>query len=414
MTTDAMTEGEMTAGEAPVRRRPRDRKERILVAAAARFGAAGFRATAVEDVAADVGITAAAIYRHFGSKDEILASVLDEAVQALLDASERAPGDGADGESSDDGPDHTLRALTRTMLGFASERTPFYASYVRERGRLSGRAQTAARRAEARLTERWREAVAEAGIALDQQRVDLRLTSVLTALREMSLSAESGDLQRHRDLVTDAIVGVWRAPTSDDPAPTPAAPGYPRPALRNQQILEAALALFRERGFHDVGMDDIAASVGMAASGIYRFYPSKADILLDAYDLVLVHVIAGMDEIFATAADALAALTGLIELQVRTALGVTDLIAVTEREGAALPESERPRLARRRREILQTHVAVLRDVRPDLSEQEARILLYGLQPLIRTAAALGADLPDPVGELVGMGLALLLVAPATC
>jgi hypothetical protein len=87
---------------------------------------------------------------------------------------------------------------------------------------------------------------------------------------------------------------------------------------------------------------------------------------------------------------------------------------VTEREGAALPESDRPRLARRRREILQTHVGVLRDVRPDLSEQEARILLYGLQPLIRTAAALGADLPDPVGELVGMGLALLLVAPATC
>jgi AcrR family transcriptional regulator len=401
----------MTTPEAPVRRRPRDRKERILVAAAARFGAAGFRATAVEDIAADVGITAAAIYRHFGSKDEILASVLDEAVQTLLDASDRTATDGA---SSGDGRDRALRALTETLLGFASERTPFYASYVRERGRLSGRAQTAARRAEARLTERWREAVAEAGIALDQQRVDLRLTSVLTALREMSLSAESGDLQRHRDLVTDAIVGVWRAPTSDDPAPTPAAPGYPRPALRNQQILEAALALFRERGFHDVGMDDIAASVGMVASGIYRFYPSKADILLDAYDLVLVHVIAGMDEIFATAADALAALTGLIELQVRTALGVTDLIAVTEREGAALPESERPRLARRRREILQTHVAVLRDVRPDLSEQEARILLYGLQPLIRTAAALGADLPDPVGELVGMGLALLLVAPATC
>jgi AcrR family transcriptional regulator len=384
-----------------------------LVAAAARVGSAGFRATAVEDIAADVDITAAAIYRHFDSKDEILASVLDEAVQALLDASERTPTDGA---SSGEGPDHALRALTRTMLGFASERTPFYASYVRERGRLSGRAQTAARRAEARLTERWREAVAEAGIELDQRRVGLRLTSVLTALREMSLSAEPGDLQRHSGLVADAIVGVWRAPTCDDPAPAPApaAPGYHRPALRTKQILEAALGLFRERGFHDVGMDDIAASVGMVASGIYRFYPSKADILLDAYDLVLAHVITGMDEVFATAGDARVALTGLIELQVCTALGVTDLIAVTEREGAALPESDRPRLARRRREILQTHVGVLRDVRPDLSEQEARILLYGLQPLIRTAAALGADLPDPVGELVGMGLALLLVAPATC
>jgi hypothetical protein len=178
-------------------------------------------------------------------------------VQALLDASERTPTDGA---SSGDGPDHALRALTRTMLGFASERTPFYASYVRERGRLSGRAQTAARRAEARLTERWREAVAEAGIELDQRRVGLRLTSVLTALREMSLSADPGDLQRNSGLVADAIVGVWRAPTCDEPAPVPVVPGYHRPALRTRQILEAALALLR--AWFTTRMDDIARRSG--------------------------------------------------------------------------------------------------------------------------------------------------------
>ena len=394
--------------EAPARTRPRDRKDRILAAAAARFGAAGFRATAVEDIAADVGVTAAAIYRHFESKDVILATVLDQAVQELLDASHVVPADGA---AVNGAPDRALRELTRTMLAFASERAPLYATYVRERGRLTGRAQTTARRAEVRLTERWRDAVAEAGIDLDARRVGLRLTSVLTALREMSLSAEPGDLQRYSGLVTDAVVGVWRAPTCRDEAPVPTATGYRRPALRSKQILEAALALFRERGFHDVGMDDIAASVGMVASGIYRFYPSKADILLDAYDLVLAHVITGMDEVFATAGDAGSALTGLIELQVRTALGVTDLIAVTAQEGSALPDSDRPRLARRRREILLTHVGVLCDVRPGVSEQEARLLLYGLQPLIRTAASLGADLPDPVNELVGMGLGLLLVAP---
>jgi AcrR family transcriptional regulator len=394
--------------ETPARTRPRDRKEQILAAAAARFGAAGFRATAVEDIAADVGVTAAAIYRHFDSKDMILATVLDKAVQELLDAS----GGSVATDAADRGhPEDRLRALTQSMLAFASEQTPLYATYVRERERLTGWAQTAARRAEAALTVRWREAVADAGIELDAARVELRLTSVLTALREMSLSAEPGDLQRHGGMVTDAVMQVWRAPTVGEVVSGSASPTYQRPALRSREILDAALALFRERGFHDVGMDDIATAVGMVASGIYRFYPSKADILLDAYDLVLAHVISGMDDVFTTSPDARSALTGLIELQVVTALGVTDLIAVTAREGSALPEADRPRLARRRREILETHVGVLRDVRPGRSEQEARILLYGLQPLIRTAASLGADLPDPVDELVGMGLALLLVAP---
>ena len=105
-------------------------------------------------------MTAAAIYRHFDSKDVILATVLDQAVQELLDASQSGLGDG---DGVGESPDRALRALTRAMLSFASERTSLHATYVRERDRLTGPAEAAARRAEARLTERWHEAAAEAG-----------------------------------------------------------------------------------------------------------------------------------------------------------------------------------------------------------------------------------------------------------
>src|SRR5437868_4016712 len=53
-------------------RRPRDRKASILAAAAERFHRFGYGGVAMSDVAADVGITAGALYRHVRSKRELL------------------------------------------------------------------------------------------------------------------------------------------------------------------------------------------------------------------------------------------------------------------------------------------------------------------------------------------------------
>lgn len=404
--------GLVPAGKpAALRKRPRDRKDRIIAAAAARFGTAGFRATSVEDIASDVGVTAGAIYRHFQSKDHLLETVVSKAADALLeetqDALVRARDEGGVRGAA-------LRALVVATVRFAAANPALYATFVRERRQPTGAVSEPTRRAEAGIVDEWRVAVRMSALRLDEGRIETRLDSTLAALREMALSAEPGELEKHEALLTDAFLAVWHSPVErSKPARPPAEPGFRPPVLRSKQILDAALTLFRERGFHDVGMDDIASAVGMVASGLYRFYPSKSDMLLDAYDLVVAHVIAGMDTVLADAKDADEALEGLIDLQVKTARSVIDLIVVTEREGAALPETERPRLARRRRQILETHVAVLREAQPHLSEAEARLVLFGLQPLIRAAATAEARMPDPVTELVSMGLALVGARPST-
>src|SRR5262245_494310 len=54
-----------------------ERRTQILREAARCFGTRGFRGTTTRDVAAAVGITEAALYRHFPGKEAIYAALLD-------------------------------------------------------------------------------------------------------------------------------------------------------------------------------------------------------------------------------------------------------------------------------------------------------------------------------------------------
>jgi AcrR family transcriptional regulator len=69
-------------------------RDRLLDAAADTFADKGFEATTVADIATSVGVTPAAIYNHFGSKEELLYAAgrraLDELV-TTMSATGRTP-----------------------------------------------------------------------------------------------------------------------------------------------------------------------------------------------------------------------------------------------------------------------------------------------------------------------------------
>ena len=48
---------------------------------------------------------------------------------------------------------------------------------------------------------------------------------------------------------------------------------------RRRQILEAALACFMRRGFHQAGMSEICTEAGLSAGALYRYFSSKNDII---------------------------------------------------------------------------------------------------------------------------------------
>src|SRR3979409_1423670 len=73
-----------TAQRPQPRRRDPDRKERILVAAAALGAQRGFDAISMADIGAEAGIVGSGVYRHFDSKTAILVAMADRASERLM------------------------------------------------------------------------------------------------------------------------------------------------------------------------------------------------------------------------------------------------------------------------------------------------------------------------------------------
>jgi len=74
------------AAPTPVGRRERGLQTRAEIVAAAErhFAERGFEAARLEDIAADVGIRRAAIFYHFGDKQELYSEVLDEVFRGAM------------------------------------------------------------------------------------------------------------------------------------------------------------------------------------------------------------------------------------------------------------------------------------------------------------------------------------------
>ena len=71
--------------------------------------------------------------------------------------------------------------------------------------------------------------------------------------------------------------------TTDNPTSSlKRAPGRPRSEETRQAILDAAIMLVGERDYRDVSIDAIAAAAKVGKQSIYRWWGSKADLVLDA------------------------------------------------------------------------------------------------------------------------------------
>jgi TetR/AcrR family transcriptional regulator len=112
-----------SAAPAPGARRDRGLQTRgeIVAAAERHFAERGFEATRLDDIAADVGIRRAAIFYHFGDKQDLYSAVLDEIF-----------GDWAAALPSVGSPAERLEAALTGWIDFVAERPSVARLILRE------------------------------------------------------------------------------------------------------------------------------------------------------------------------------------------------------------------------------------------------------------------------------------------
>lgn len=370
----------------PVRRRPKDRKAQIARAATDAFSELGYHAVSMENIAARVGISAAALYRHSQGKYDLFRSAVLALGQQLVDATDFADElpEGAD-------PEATLRALTAALIDTAIANRTAGGLYRWEGRYLLGE-------------DQWLLAEQVKLVNRRLQRPLISLRPKLQSRQRWVLSAAAlsviGSITDHRSrlgngeiraTLADIATAVLRA---DVPAQRNRAGPAPAVALTSavgsyEMLLRESMRLFNERGYRETGMEDIAVAVGIPVASIYQYFPSKSAILAASYRRGADQLSGDLSTIVAAGGDPERSLRRLIDAFVTRSLVSPELARVYYTERHNLDDADALRLYNIQRSIVESWAGLAVAARPDLTLGRARYAVHG-------AFALAVD----IGRLV--------------
>ncbi|QWF82669.1 TetR/AcrR family transcriptional regulator [Amycolatopsis sp. CA-230715] len=166
-----------------------------------------------------------------------------------------------------------------------------------------------------------------------------------------------------------------------------------RPANRKEQIALTAAELFCVRGYHHVGIDDIADAVGITGPALYRHFRGKQALLAGATRTLTDALVATATEAAATEGTARerldATLIALIELswQRRTAA------RLYQWEGRYLADDERAEVAARTARVLRVLRDLVLETQPRREKREASLLASAVASVIGSPSTHRVSLP---------------------
>lgn len=355
--------GVAVSAEPSAATRPRNRKQLIVEAAGRVFGERGYHAASMEEIAASVGITAAALYRHFPNKYALFAECANVMVDRLVAALDEVPSEAALAD--------LLGAVTRVTVAHRAS-----GGVYRWEARYLNRADRHVLGAKfTHVVGRVSEAVRREYPLPDER---LRAAAALGAIGSITMHRTSIAQRRAEDLLLASAVRV----AATDPTATSGRghsvelPAQPVPRTRRAEILAAAIPLFERDGFTNVTNARIAEAVGLTPSALYRHYPSKVDILvaacLQAAGLLAQAVEQNLRGVTAPAA----AVAALAATYVAYSFEHTTLTNVAAAELVGLPTGLQRPLILAQREHIAVWEQQLRLARPDLDPRQARVLVH--------------------------------------
>lgn len=126
------------------------RRQQIIEVAAELFAERGFNGVSIYDIGSAVGISGPALYKHFASKDALLAEMLIGISERLLSEGNRRAA-----ATAADGPDAVLRALVAWHVQFALTFPALITVQFRDLNSLSEQDRRVVRRLQRSYVELW-------------------------------------------------------------------------------------------------------------------------------------------------------------------------------------------------------------------------------------------------------------------
>ncbi|MFK0156693.1 TetR/AcrR family transcriptional regulator [Streptomyces sp. NPDC090499] len=367
--------GAVAQPDTPKNRRPRDRRIQIAEHAGELFSERGFHSVRMGDIAEASGITARALYRHYDNKQALLSHVVVEDQNRFVEAFTKLAARSDGSRDLDD----TLTTLTEVAL--RSRRISLL--WQRESRHLDPVAYQLVRD-----RTRWIEEQIEQ-LLVSPQRPDLSRTaaelrswavfSILTSTAYYDVALPRPRMVRE---LADASKRVIAAPTPN------ASPGHEKhaihrsPSARREQLIAGAAKAFRHSGYVGVSIDDIGGDAGVAGPALYRYFDTKADVLVAAVTRFYEWQALETTRALSTAPEPEQVIAALIEGYVRLAFTATDLLAVTLTERLYLPEDARERLDRIHADNTAEWQRWLLVARPDLRPPQAAVRVNVVKRII--------------------------------
>ncbi|MFB8002056.1 TetR/AcrR family transcriptional regulator [Nocardia sp. NPDC056000] len=327
------------SGDPGPRRRPKNRKAQIVGVAARAFAERGYHPVGVDEIAAEVGISGPALYRHFSNKYAMLVAAAEMGAQQLLDAAKAADNPKLEAEPR-------LTALIRGITEYTIEVRREGGLYRWERRYLERDDRARIRVIYAELHETVAAAIAELYPDADPADVMLRSAAVLSAIGSVTGHRTALSNARIVALLNDICWDILRAELPPPPPPVTGdaiVRGLPVISKR-EQLLTEAIRIFGRQGYHESSIEEIGAAAGINASSVYRYFSSKADLLAAAFHRTGERVAIANAEALSEATGRADASVRIAERFARMTFAMPEILPVYFAEFSNLPASEQHRL----------------------------------------------------------------------
>lgn len=145
--------------------------------------------------------------------------------------------------------------------------------------------------------------------------------------------------------------------------------------VRRNQIIQSALSLFKEKGFHKTTTREIAQVAGFSIGTLYEYIRAKEDVLYLVYESIYEQVSTQMkplmEQIHPTIEDVLA----IVESYFYMMHEMQEEVILLYQEMKSLPEEKRSFVLEKERELIRLFTTMITEVVPmDLAPLEADVI----------------------------------------